>query len=417
MTAPLVLSAEHARRFLVRRHLLAPPRSLPAEPASVLAVMDRLGSLQFDPLEVPGARNHDLVLHARIGGYEKAWCDAWLYGADRRLIEMYNKMLSIVPMAELPHYALAWTTSATHYNDRILAEERAVADAILERIRTDGPLSTSDFKEHSHSIDWWWAPTRAARAVLEALFVTGRVGISRRDGSRRFYDLIERLVPPGLLAEREPAEKANRHRLLSRFRAIGLMAASGQAELFYATGATSDRRRHIDGLVDDGTLLPAEVEGQKGLRYLLADELPILETARREPTPAAVTFLAPLDPLIWDRRLMRTLFGFDYIWEVYTPAAKRRFGYYALPMLFGDRLVGRIEPRREKSSPDLRIAGIWFEAGFAALEEPGFVDALADAVEAFRRFTSARRVTWPRTKAGREIAAAVRRALEARVDG
>jgi uncharacterized protein YcaQ len=417
MTAPLAVSAEHARRFLVRRHLLVPPRSLPAEPASVLAVMNRLGSLQFDPLDVPGARNHDLVLHARIAGYEKGWCDTWLYGPDRRLIEMYNKMLSIVPMTELPHYALAWTTSASHYNDRILAEERAVAEAILERIRTDGPLSTSDFKEHGHSIDWWWAPTRAARAVLEALFASGRVGIARREGSRRFYDLIERIVPPDLLAEREPEHEANRHRLLSRFRAIGLMAATGQAELFYATGATADRRRHIDGLVDDGTLVAAEVEGQKALRYLLAEELPILEMARREATPAAVTFLAPLDPFIWDRRLMRTLFGFDYIWEVYTPAAKRRFGYYALPILFGDRLVGRIEPRREKANPDLRIAGIWFEDGFSPVDEPGFIEALADAVEAYRRFTGAPRVTWPRTKTGRHVAAALRGAADARAGG
>lgn len=409
MTTSLPISADHARRFLVRRHLLAPPRNLPAEPASVLRVMDRIGSLQFDPLEVPGARNHDLVLHARIDGYRRDWTDCWLYGADRRLIEMYNKMLSIVPLAELPHYALAWTTSSSWYEERILTEERAVADAIIERIRTDGPLSTADFKEHAHSIDWWWAPTRAARAVLEALFVTGRVGIQRRAGSRRFYDLIERLVPAELLSAREPEEVANRHRLLSRFRAIGLMGATGQAEIFYATGESKDRPRRIAALVDEGILVPAEVEGQRGLRYVLADELPLLEESEREPTPPAVTFIAPLDPLIWDRRLMRTLFGFDYIWEIYTPAAKRRFGYYALPILFGDRLVGRIEPRREKASPDLVVRGIWFEAGFRPMEEPAFVPALATAIEAYRRFVGGRRVTWPRTKAGREIAGALRR--------
>lgn len=409
MTAPLVLSPDHARRFLVRRHLLAPPRGLPAEPASVLTVMDRIGSLQFDPIEVPGARNHDLVLHARIAGYRREWCDQWLYGTDRRLIEMYNKMLSIVPMAELPHYALAWATSSSWYNDRILAEQRAVADAILERIRSDGPLSTAAFREHGHSIDWWWAPTRAARAVLEALFVTGRVGISRREGSRRYYDLIERLVPADLLDEREPEEEANRHRLLSRFRAIGLMAATGQAELFAATGATADRHRRVAEMVDEGVLVPVEIEGLRGVRYALAEELPILEEAEHEPTPPGVTFVAPLDPLIWDRRLMRTLFAFDYIWEIYTPAARRRFGYYALPILFGDRLVGRIEPRREKASPDLQVLGIWFEAGFRPMEEPHFVPALGTAIEAYRRFVGGRRVTWPRSRAGREIAGALRR--------
>ena len=105
------MAADHARRFLVRRHLLAPPRSLPARAASVLTVIDHLGLLQFDPLEVPGARNHDLVLHARIRGYRRGWCERWLYGRDRRLIEVYNKSLNILPMGELPHYALAWDRS------------------------------------------------------------------------------------------------------------------------------------------------------------------------------------------------------------------------------------------------------------------------------------------------------------------
>src|SRR5438034_2314453 len=110
MPEALRLSADHARRFLVRRHLLDPPRSLPAKPASVLRVVDRLGSLQFDPLEVPGARNHDLVLHDRIAGYRREWCDRWLYGSPskRRLIELYNKSLNILPMAELPYHRAAW---------------------------------------------------------------------------------------------------------------------------------------------------------------------------------------------------------------------------------------------------------------------------------------------------------------------
>ena len=162
--------------------------------------MDRLGLLQFDPLEVPGARSHDLTLHARVGGYRRAWCDRWLYGppggdvTDRRLIELYNKSLNILPLAELPHYAITWDRSHDEYRNQILREQAAVADAILERIRTDGPLSTAAFREHGHAVDWWWGDTSAARAVAEALFVTGRLGIARRDGSRRYYDLIERLV-------------------------------------------------------------------------------------------------------------------------------------------------------------------------------------------------------------------------------
>ena len=135
----LRLSVDHARRFLVRRQLLDPPRSLPAQPESVLRAIERLGSLQFDPLEVPGARNHDLVLHARIAGYRRSWCDQWLYGEDRRLIELYNKSLNILPAAELPYYRLAWTRGASSYVE-FLAEHAGLAERIRSHIRDHGPL-------------------------------------------------------------------------------------------------------------------------------------------------------------------------------------------------------------------------------------------------------------------------------------
>jgi uncharacterized protein YcaQ len=410
MTSTLHISAEQARRFLVRRHLLDPPRSLPAAPASVLRVVERLGSLQFDPIEVPGTRNHDLVLHNRIAGYRREWCDLWLYGPDRRLIELYNKSLNLLPVEELPHYALAWDRSHAYYRDRILAEQAPVADAILARSAAEGPLPSAAFAEHSHPVDWWWAPTRASRAVLEALFVTGRVGIARRDGNRRHFDLIERLVPGELLAVRESEEDAMRHRLLSRFRAVGLATPRSATEVMYGTGAAPERERDTAALVEAGALLAVEVEGLRGPRYLMADELPLLEEARVGHGGApGVAFLAPLDPLVWDRRLLRALWSFDYIWEVYVPEAKRRWGYYVLPLLFGERLVGRIEPRYERRTRTLRIVGIWFEEGFAPMEEPGFLDALREAVEAYRRFVGARSVSWPRSNPGRRVAGALRR--------
>jgi hypothetical protein len=163
--------------------------------------------------------------------------------------------------------------------------------------------------------------------------------------------------------------------------------------------------------VEDGILIPATVEGFREVRHVLAGELPILD-ATAAPDGAAtpsVSFLAPLDHLMWDRRLVKGLFGFDYIWEVYVPAHKRRHGYYVQPILFGDRLVGRIEPRYERASRTLRIAGIWFEDGFAPMEEPHFVPALADALDAYKRFVGARSVTWPRTRLGRGMAGALRR--------
>jgi len=410
---PLIqLTAAHARRFLVTRHLLAPPRSLPPTPDSVLNVVERLGSLQFDPLEVPGARNHDLVLHARVAGYRRDWCEQWLYGPDRRLIELYNKSLNLLPMHELPHYRVSWRRNRAEVEGGILTEQADVAKAVLKRLKADGPLSTAAFSEHGHAVDWWWAPTRASRAVMEALFVTGRIGIARREGNRRYYDLIERLVPRELLRLEESEEDGMTRRLLSRFRATGLTTPVGtQTEVMYSAGSTADRVRRTARLVDEGLLLPLELEGHRGTRYIIAEEEPILEAtadAMAQPPPA-VSFLAPLDPLVWDRKLLRSLWGFDYLWEVYVPEAKRRWGYYVLPILFGDRIVGRIEPRLDRKARTLTVLGIWFETGFAPMEAPGFIAALAEAMDDYRAFVGATKVSWPRTRPGRDLAGALRR--------
>ena len=369
---------------------------------SVLRVIERLGVLQFDPLEVPGARNHDLVLHARIGGYRRGWCEQWLYGPERRLFEVYNKSLNIVPIEQLPHYRVAWERYRDYYENGILTEHADVVSDILGQLTADGPLSTDAFARHSHAIDWWWAPTRAARAVLEALFVTGRVGISRRESNRRYYDLIERLVPSDILARSEPYEEATRHRLLSRYRSVGLTTPAAQAEVMYGTGDATTRRRRTAELVDAGALVEVQIEGFKGFRYALADEQDVLQAAITG-TPAdepGVAFIAPLDPLMWDRRLVRDVFGFDYIWEVYVPEAKRRWGYYVLPILFGDRLVGRIEPRLDRAARALRVLGMWWEDGFSPRRAEGFVPALRAALRHYLGFVGATRLEWSAVTGG-----------------
>ncbi len=390
------LSRDAARRFLVARHGLAPPRSLPADPQSVLTAVERLGVLQFDPLEVPGARNHDLVLHSRIAGYRREWADRWLYGPDRRLFEIYNKSLNIVPMAELPHYSYSWTRYVERYSDGVLREHADVVAEILAEIEQRGPLTTADFAHHSYSVDWWWAPTRAARAILEALFVIGRVGISRRVGNRRYYDLIERIVPADVLARRESPEEATLHRLLSRFRAVGLTSPQANAEVIVGTGKAAERQRLTEVLVERREIVPVQVEGMRGLRYAISSEQPLLDAARADGavTGPDAAFLAPLDPFVWDRRLLATLFEFDYIWEVYVPEHKRRWGYYVLPILFGDRLIGRIEPRLDRASKTLRILGIWWQNGFSPRRETGLVDAMREALRDYAAFVGAKRIEW-----------------------
>ena len=212
--APLELSRDVARRYLALHHLLAPPRSLPAEPASVMAVFDRLGSIQFDPIDVAG-RNHDLVLLARIAGYRREWTDALLY-EERRLFEAYNKMLSILPTAELPWYRISWDRERTRHEGGTFDEHAPLVEELLERIRTEGPLSSRDVGPRE-VIDWYWRPTNQVRAILEALAEAGMLGIARRDGNQRVYDLIERLFPAELLAERHsPREQVNTKSYLCR---------------------------------------------------------------------------------------------------------------------------------------------------------------------------------------------------------
>jgi len=416
-----LIAAPAARRFLVLRHLLAPPRSLPPEPASVLAVVDRIGSLQFDPLEVAG-RNHDLVLHARIAGYRRDLTDDLLY-RERHLFEAYNKGLNILRTAELPWYRIAWDRARREHEGGAFDEHAPLVEELLARIRDGGTLSSAEVGPRA-AIDWYWGPTNQVRALLEALAETGIIGISRREGNRRVYDLTERLYPADLLAERRSPREAYRHKLLSRYRAVGLLGRSGQPEIFLGVGPATRRpeepdrptRRELFGeLLERGMLAPAEVEGVRGERFLLTAELPILAQAEREVAeglppggePASVTFLAPLDPLAWDRDLLRSLFGFDYVWEVYVPEKRRRWGYYVLPILFGDRIVGRIEPRIERAARVVRVKRTWWEADVDPLAEPGLAAALGDALAAYREFAGATRVAFGRDRGSRGLARAI----------
>ena len=389
-----------------------------------MTVIDRLGSLQFDPLEVAG-RNHDLVLLARIDGYRREWTDGLLYG-ERTLFEAYNKGLSILPSSELPYHRITWDRSRARHEGATFVEHAPLVEELLERIRTDGPLAPGDVGPRE-AIDWYWRPTNQVRAILEALAEAGILGLARREGNRRIYDLAERLFPEELLAERPAPREQFRHKLLSRYRAHGLLGTSGSAELWLQTtprngaayglegglayGAVG-RRELLAELVEAGDLLPVEVEGVRGTRFILSGELPLLAAAQAEGgADPGVAFLAPLDPLVWDRDFLRRGYDFDYVWEVYVPAAKRRWGYYVLPILFGDRLVGRIEPRIDRKADTLRILGVWWEDGFDPLADERFLPALAAALDAHRRFGGVGKVTFPRTARLRPVVAALRERL------
>jgi uncharacterized protein YcaQ len=154
------------------------------------------------------------------------------------------------------------------------------------------------------------------------------------------------------------------------------------------------RREDTAALLDAGVLAEVALEGARGRAVMLAAERPLLR-ARARRAPPQVSFLAPLDPLVWDRRLVKLLWDFEYVWEVYTPAAKRRWGYYVLPMLFGDRLVGRIEPRLDRRALRLDVLDLWLEPGVDP-DEPGLAGAFSDALAAYAGFVGAATTTLPR---------------------
>jgi len=363
----------------------------------VLEVLRRFGSIQFDPIAVAG-RNHDLMLHARVAGYEPAWCEA-LY-ERREIFEATNKALSFVPTSEFPSFRHVWGRKGPRFHATVLAENAAVAERVLERIRAEGPLSSLDFeKETGPTKDWFGMPENAVRAVLEAYTVTGVVGLARRDGNRRYYDLLERLLPADVLAHEVPEREQLLHKLLSRYRAHGLLGAGGAGGTFdriappKSTPERTGRDELHSELVELGALVPVEVEGVRGKRFVLAEERALLDAPPDPPAPS-VAFVAPFDSLLWDTSLIARLFDFEYVWEGFFKPAKRRWGYYVLPICFGDDFVGRIEPRIDRDGARVEVLGVWWEDGFAPRRAEGFVDAMRAALHAYLRFAGAERIDW-----------------------
>src|SRR5213592_2911207 len=175
--------------------------------------------------------------------------------------------------------------------------------------------------------------------------------------------------------------------MLSRYRAHGLLGAGGAGGTFDSIAPPKSTPKRVgrdelrEELVELGALVPVDVEGVRGKRLVLAEELALLQ-APPEPTPC-VAFIAPFDSLLWDTVLLASLFAFDYVWEGFFPPAKRRWGYYVLPIVFGDRFVGRIEPRIERDGDGVEVLGLWWQEGFMPRRVEAFVDAMRDALRAF----------------------------------
>jgi hypothetical protein len=203
------------------------------------------------------------------------------------------------------------------------------------------------------------------------------IGLARRDGNLRYYDLLERLLPAEVLTHEVPEREQLRHKLLSRYRAHGLLGAGGAGGTFARIAPPQQRNELRKELVEVGALVPVDIEGVRGKRFVLAGEVELLQAP---PEPASsVAFIAPFDSLLWDTALLSSLFGYDYVWEGFFPPARRRWGYYVLPVVFGDRFAGRIEPRIDRDRARVEVLNVWWEDGFTPRRAAGFAEATRSA--------------------------------------
>ncbi len=381
-----------ARRFLLQHQGLWPPRAL-SGPAGVLAFLRRVRCIQFDPLDVVG-RNPDLVLQSRVGDFRPEMLSDLLY-CDRLLLDGWDKQMSIVCTEDWPFFSrqrAAARTDPRQSAPPILASLPAVRRELQER----GPLSSLDLAL-DESIDWHWAPTRLARAALESMYFWGELVVHHKVRTRKVYDFAQNCLPPKLLAAPEPnPDEAGYHDWYVRRRlgSVGLLAdRPGDAWLGIEGLKTPERRAALSRLVAAGQVAAVRLEESGDKYYLRAEDLTELAAAGREAAGTVrheAAILAPLDNLLWDRRMLAELFGFAYRWEVYKPAAERTYGYYVLPVLAGDRFVARFEPGRDRAARSLIIRNWWWEPGVEP--SPTLVGALTECFTKFIEYLGAERM-------------------------
>ncbi|MFC2054316.1 winged helix-turn-helix domain-containing protein [Chloroflexota bacterium] len=360
----LIISKKHAKRYLLAHQQLWPPRQLKGK-AGVLDFATHVGCIQFDPINVVG-RNPDLVLQSRLKDYRPALLEELLY-KDRELLDGFDKVQSIYATSDWACFTRRRNSAIERYSDPSNPPV-AIAPEVIEEIRVKGPLSSIDIK-NADTIDWSWGQnTRLARASLEVLYAIGDVGVHHKVNTRRVFDLTERLIPPAILHARDPNQTDEDYQdwhVMRRVAGLGLANPSAAQYWEGILSVNGETRRSVLGrLVENGKLASIAIEDlPKRTFFIRICDLPTLKNVQSKRAPKArAAILAALDNLMWDRSLMQWVFDFDYIWEVYKPADKRRYGYYVLPVLYGERFVARFEPVYDKKTRQLTIVNWWWEA-------------------------------------------------------
>ena len=356
MPAADSLSADQARRIALAAQGFAEPRPTGKIDARHLRrVIDRMGLLQIDSVNVL-VRSHYLPVFSRLGPYPRPALDRLSWGPKAELFEYWAHAASLVPLRLQPH--LRWRMEANRVADsgwtaRLARERPGFVDQVRRLVAAQGPVGAGATGEARPDIPgsmWNWHDGKIA---LEYLFGVGEVMTAARPHFERLYDLTERVLPPEILAAPTPTvADAKRELVRVSARALGVGTIADLRDYFRLSIAAT--KVAVAELEESGELVPVRVQGWKDPAWLWAQaRLPRRVTAR--------ALLTPFDPVVWERARTERIFGFRYRIEIYTPAPRRVYGYYVLPFLLGDRLVGRVDVKAERATGVLQVRAAWSE--------------------------------------------------------
>ena len=359
-------------------------------PEAALRAVEHLGYVQIDTISVV-ERAHHHVLWSRVPDYRSKVIDSLL--ADRTVYEYWSHAAAYLPMSDF-RFSLPRMRSfrrKLHWSDES-PELRSAMRRVVGRIRKDGPLKARDFEAKEPSPPGFWTFTKIEKRAMHELWMRGDILVAGREGFQKVYDLTDRVLPAGL--DRSVPNDAGMadHLIAQGLRAQGILR---EKEMRYLRGGAlaGPVRRGLVRAVKEGRVVVLAVEGTTEPVYAGAE---VVERLPEPIEPKEVRILSPFDNLVIQRERLRWLFGFDYQIECYVPAPKRKFGHFVLPLLWGDRFVGRLEAKAMRSEGVLRVIGLWFEPGFFG--DRTLRKRLGEALERFAAFNGCTKLDWAESK-------------------
>jgi uncharacterized protein YcaQ len=363
--ARLEVSNEAARRLFLDRHLLTERTQHPMTDDDVLALVRRLGFVQLDSINVV-ERAHHMILFSRAAGYARGLLSS-LHHDRRALFEHWTHDASLLPIEFYPHWHHRFRDARARlarpgWQSRIGPEPSKTIARVRRRIRRRGPVSARDFEDKGEGSWWGWGPSKTA---LEYLWRTGELAVAWRDGFQKVYDFSERIIPEEFRTTRPTRRQTIEWACRESLSRLGFATPSELAGFFDLIDI-AEARAWAKSALRKKSIVEIGISGYDGtMRPALAPPSIEADIAALTAPPAAARFLSPFDPAIRDRKRSLRLFGFDYTIEVFVPEKKRRYGYYVMPILEGDRLIGRADLKAHRAESRVEMKGLWLERGVA----------------------------------------------------